>query len=27
LSGSEEVPAGFRDAIEEYYRSVARKRQ
>ena len=27
LSGSEEVPVGFRDAIEEYYRSVARKRQ
>ena len=27
LSGSEEVPEGFRDAIAEYYRSVARKRQ
>jgi hypothetical protein len=27
LSGSEEVPVGFKDAIEEYYRSVARKRQ
>ncbi|MGE3705659.1 MAG: DUF4175 family protein [Vicinamibacterales bacterium] len=26
LSGSDEVPAGFRTAIEEYYRSLARKR-
>ena len=25
LSGSEEVPAGFRQAIEEYYRSLAKK--
>ena len=25
LSGSEEVPVGFRDAIQEYYRSLARK--
>jgi hypothetical protein len=27
LSGSEEVPTGFRESIEEYYRSIARKRQ
>ena len=27
LSGSEEVPAGFREAIDEYYRALARKRQ
>ena len=27
LSGSDEVPAGFRQAIEEYYRSLARKQQ
>ncbi len=26
LSGSDEVPAGFRTAIEEYYRALARKR-
>jgi hypothetical protein len=26
LSGSDEVPAGFRTAIEEYYRSLARKK-
>jgi hypothetical protein len=26
LSGSDEVPAGFRTAIEEYYRSLNRKR-
>lgn len=25
LSGSDEVPAGFRTAIEEYYRALARK--
>jgi hypothetical protein len=25
LSGSEEVPAGFRQAIEEYYRALAKK--
>ena len=25
LSGSDEVPAGFRTAIEEYYRSLAKK--
>jgi hypothetical protein len=25
LSGSDEVPAGFRQAIEEYYRSLARR--
>ena len=25
LSGSDEVPAGFRTAIEEYYRSLARR--
>jgi hypothetical protein len=25
LSGSDEVPAGFRAAIEEYYRSLSRK--
>ena len=25
LSGSDEVPAGFRQAIEEYYRSLAKK--
>jgi hypothetical protein len=25
LSGSDEVPAGFRQAIEEYYRALARK--
>ena len=25
LSGSDEVPTGFRQAIEEYYRSLARK--
>ena len=27
LSGSDEVPAGFRQAIEEYYRSLAKKQQ
>ena len=27
LSGSDEVPAGFRSAIEEYYRSLARRQQ
>ena len=27
LSGSDEVPAGFRQAIEEYYRSLARRGQ
>jgi hypothetical protein len=26
LSGSDEVPAGFRQAIEEYYRALAKKR-
>ena len=26
LSGSDEVPAGFRQAIEEYYRSLSKKR-
>jgi ABC-type amino acid transport substrate-binding protein len=25
LSGSDEVPAGFRTAIEEYYRALAKK--
>jgi hypothetical protein len=25
LSGSDEVPSGFRQAIEEYYRALARK--
>ena len=25
LSGSDEVPPGFRQAIEEYYRSLAKK--
>ena len=25
LSGSDEVPGGFRQAIEEYYRSLAKK--
>ena len=25
LSGSDEVPAGFRSQIEEYYRSLAKK--
>ncbi len=25
LSGSDEVPSGFREAIEEYYRSLAKK--
>jgi hypothetical protein len=25
LSGSDEVPAGFRQAIEEYYRALAKK--
>ena len=25
LSGSDEVPVGFRQAIEEYYRSLAKK--
>src|SRR6266849_10379295 len=25
LSGSDEVPAGFREAIEEYYRALAKK--
>ncbi len=25
LSGSDEVPAGFRQAIEEYYRSLAQR--
>ena len=25
LSGSDEVPPGFRDAIAEYYRSLAKK--
>ena len=25
LSGSDEVPAGFREAIAEYYRALARK--
>jgi hypothetical protein len=27
LSGSDQVPAGFRQAIEEYYRSLAKKQQ
>ena len=27
LSGSDEVPSGFRTQIEEYYRSLARKQQ
>jgi hypothetical protein len=27
LSGSDEVPAGFRQAIEEYYRALAKKQQ
>ena len=27
LSGSDEVPAGFRQAIEEYYRALAKKTQ
>jgi len=27
LSGSDEVPEGFRTAIEEYYRSLARRQQ
>ena len=27
LSGSDEVPAGFRTAIEEYYRSLARNKR
>ena len=27
LSGSDEVPEGFRPAIEEYYRSLARRQQ
>ena len=27
LSGSDEVPAGFRQAIEEYYRSLGREKQ
>ena len=26
LSGSDQVPEGFRQAIEEYYRSLAKKR-
>lgn len=26
LSGSDEVPAGFRDLVEEYYRSLAKKK-
>ena len=26
LSGSDQVPDGFRQAIEEYYRSLARKK-
>ena len=25
LSGSDEVPSGFRQAIEEYYRALAKK--
>jgi hypothetical protein len=25
LSGSDQVPEGFRQAIEEYYRSLAKK--
>ena len=25
LSGSDEIPASFRQAIEEYYRSLAKK--
>jgi ABC-type amino acid transport substrate-binding protein len=27
LSASDEVPAGFRTAIEEYYRALAKKQQ
>jgi len=27
LSGSDQVPEGFRQAIEEYYRSLAKKNQ
>jgi hypothetical protein len=27
LSGSDQVPEGFRQAIEEYYRSLAKKSQ
>ena len=27
LSGSDEVPSGFREAIAEYYRSLAKKQQ
>ena len=27
LSGSDQVPEGFRQAIEEYYRSLAKKTQ
>jgi len=27
LSGSDQVPEGFRQAIEEYYRSLAKKQQ
>jgi len=27
LSGSDQVPEGFRQAIEEYYRSLAKKAQ
>jgi hypothetical protein len=27
LSGSDQVPDGFRQAIEEYYRSLAKKQQ
>jgi hypothetical protein len=27
LSGSDEVPAGFRQAIEEYYRQLAKNQQ
>jgi hypothetical protein len=27
LSGSDEVPSGFRQAIEEYYRALAKKQQ
>ena len=27
LSGSDQVPEGFRQAIEEYYRSLAKKPQ
>jgi len=25
LSGSDEVPVGFREAVEEYYRALAKK--